>query len=436
MQEELARLDRRFKGIFLIFNLSWLGMTLLSLIWSAIVAFILHPNYLQEWRGVAIFSLILFVVFLYCSIIFVGYRREITLQRWPPPLPFSISYVGGLYILITLLSLLDNSFSWGYFIVSGMAYSCFSGRRLIGVVAFVFLSFAATQGDLSWPLTGSNLSALMSLGLTYTSITIVSMIIQHLIGERFERGVLLQQLAQSNVELAEAHRKLAETAVQEQELAVLRERTRLAREMHDTLGHALVLISVKLEVAQRLRVRDPERCDEELEATKEIVRTSMSELRASIANLRSPALEHEPVGQALRSYACEMAQRAGLQLACDLSPEVEDLPAAVAETLWKVGQEALTNIEKHASARHVILHMSRQASQVFLRIADDGVGMSAAQCSSHTESYQSPTGHYGLDGIQERVKNAHGQLLIQTAEAHGTAIEVTLPLVEMPLLTL
>src|SRR5260370_35927760 len=111
------------------------------------------------------------------------------------------------------------------------------------------------------------------------------MLVQRLISARFERNQLILHLSRANTELEEARRRLSESAVQEQELAVLRERTRLAREMHDTLGHALVLISIKLKAAQRLRQSDQERCDRELESTKEIVRTSMMELSACIANL-------------------------------------------------------------------------------------------------------------------------------------------------------
>src|SRR5258708_27277465 len=102
------------------------------------------------------------------------------------------------------------------------------------------------------------------------------MLVQHLIGERFERNQLILQLSRANTELEEAHRRLSESAVQEQELAGLRERTRLAGEMHDTLGHALVLISIKLQAAQRLRQRAPHRSDRELVSTKQIVRTSMN----------------------------------------------------------------------------------------------------------------------------------------------------------------
>ena len=98
----------------------------------------------------------------------------------------------------------------------------------------------------------------------------------------------------------------------------MRERTRLAREMHDTIGHALVLISVKLEAAQRLRERDPERCDHELESTKQIARETMTALRASIADLRSPALEHGHINHALSRSARELAQRTDLP--CHLHP--------------------------------------------------------------------------------------------------------------------
>jgi signal transduction histidine kinase len=124
----------------------------------------------------------------------------------------------------------------------------------------------------------SNPGYLYGWRLVYVAVSIMGitgfvMLFQRLMGERFERDRLVNQLAQRNSELEEAHRQLSQSVAQEQELAVLRERTRLAREMHDTIGHALVLISVKLEAAQRLRERDPERCDRELESTKEITRS-------------------------------------------------------------------------------------------------------------------------------------------------------------------
>lgn len=435
MQEEIERSERRFRRAFLYFNLGWIVVTIVSLTFSAISTFAAHPRYLYEWRGPAIFGLMLLILALFSLSLFPRCRRQTA--TWPPSLPYALFYWGSMYLIVTLLVLFDNNFVWNYYIVLGLTFALFETRLMVMLIVLIFLSYCAFLGSLSWPLTGDQLGFIIGNALTYFSLTIICVILRHLIEERHERGRLLQQLARSNEELEAAQRRIAETAAQEQELAVLRERTRLAREMHDTLGHALVLVSVKLEAAQRLRERDPQRCEHELEATKEIVRESMKDLRASIANLRSPALEREPACRALSRYAREMAQRAGWRVSYDLHPNIEGLPEAVEETLWKVGQEALTNIEKHASAQNVLLHVSRQGSQVLMRIEDDGTGLPPALsqvCAQNTESCMSPTGHYGLSGMQERVKNVHGQLVISNGDEHGTSIKVTLPLVEAPLL--
>ncbi|HLI71453.1 MAG TPA: ATP-binding protein, partial [Ktedonobacteraceae bacterium] len=153
--------------------------------------------------------------------------------------------------------------------------------------------------------------------------------------------------------------------------------------------------------------------------------------------LRSPALEREPACRALSRYAREMAQRVGLRVSYDLHPDIEGLPEPIEEALWKVGQEALANIEKHAQAHNVLLHMSCRDGHVFMKITDDGVGLPADLCQrqkEHEISYESPAGHYGLSGMWERVKNVHGRISIHSADEHGTVIEVTLPLVEAPLI--
>lgn len=439
MQDKIERLDRNFLRFFLIFNLAWMGISTVSLIFSFIGAIADHPEYLHDWHGLVMFILALFVPTLFVVLMLVGRKNQGRRNwHWPPPLIFALPYWMSLYLVVTLLNLLDSSFVWSYFVVVGLTFSVFDRKAMLVMVAFIFLSYCYFLGVLTWPLTGDHLSTILGNGITFVSLTIICLTIQYLLGESHNRRALLEQLTQANTELGEAHRRIAENAAQEQELAVLRERTRLAREMHDTLGHALVLISVKLEAAQRLREHNPQRSDQELEATKEIVRTSMKDLRASIANLRSPALEREPACRALSRYAREMAQRNDLRVSYDLHPDIEGLPEPVEEALWKVGQEALANIEKHAQARNVLLHISRQDSQIFMKIEDDGVGMPMDLCQKHKEnasSYASPEGHYGLNGMQERVKNMQGQFIIHPNNEHGTSIEVTLPLVEAPLLS-
>jgi signal transduction histidine kinase len=437
MQAEIERSDGRFRRVWFCINLGWGAISLFVLILGAVGTFEKHPQYLHDWHSLVIYALILLIIALFGSVLLPGWRSKEGERAWPPPLAHSLLYWVGMYVPVTLLAVIDNSFVWGYFIVLGCTFGLFTPRFVVTLAILIFLSFSWLLRYLTWPIAGSLGGSLLGNSITFISLVLVCIALQHLIGERFERGQLLQQLAQSNNELEEAQRRLAESAAQEQELAVLRERTRLAREMHDTLGHALVLISVKLEAAQRLRERDPQRCDQELEATKEIVRNSMRDLRASIANLRSPALEREPACRALSRYAREMAQRVGLRVSYDLHPDIEGLPEPIEEALWKVGQEALANIEKHAQAHNVLLHMSRRDDHVFMKIADDGIGLPADLCQrqkEHEISYESPAGHYGLSGMRERVKNVHGRISIHSADEHGTVIEVTLPLVEAPLI--
>ncbi|MDQ2888711.1 MAG: sensor histidine kinase, partial [Chloroflexota bacterium] len=336
-----------------------------------------------------------------------------------------------LYLVVLLLTLINTSFVWDFYVVFSISFGLFWGVRLLLAVSCMALALFAFQGLLVWPPTGGTLVGIAGQTLTLFSITGFTMMFQHLIGERFERNEIFKQLTQANGELEEAHRQLAQSVVQEQELAVLRERTRLAREMHDTIGHALVLISVKLEAAQRLRERNPERCDRELESTKAIARETMTALRASIADLRSPALEHEPMQHALSRSARELAQRSGLSVTYTFQADIDLLPAAIEETLWKVCQEAFTNIEKHAHASHVQVHISRQDEKLLLHIHDDGIGLPPALCQPDRDGsfvYSNAAGHYGLRGMLERTEAIGGHLMLRSGKEQGTTIEIELSL--------
>jgi signal transduction histidine kinase len=435
MQIEIEQSNQRFQRTFRLMGFSWTLVSFLSLTFASYNVFTSHPGYLHDWHGIVIILLDIIALTIYCSWTLGGFILKIY-SDWPPPLQYSLPFWFSLYLCVALLSLIDQAFSWAFFIVLGASFGLFQKRTLVLFICIAFVTMCLFLGLLALPITGDNVGNIVGLGFTVLSLTIFSMWMQHLISERYERNQLLEQLSDAHTELEEAHRKLAESAAQEQELAVLRERTRLAREMHDTLGHALVLISIKLEAAQRLRERDPERCDRELESTKEIARTTMNELRASIANLRSPALEQEPACRAISRYAHEMARRSGLHVFYDLHPDIEGLPDQIEETLWKVGQEALTNVEKHARAQNVTLHISRKNGYITMRIQDDGIGFPQELCRLHANgevTCTSPEGHYGLSGMFERVESVGGRIYLRPGQTQGTIVEVELPLVEAPL---
>lgn len=434
MHIDIQQDNQRFQSRLKLWNFAWIAISFLSIFLSSYSAFNANPGYLKDWHGPVIILLTALTMTVYCAGIFT---RFVFGRGWPPPYRRAIIFWCAIYLLVSLLSFINPNFTFSYFIALGMSFALFRSRMVIPPSAITFLSFCYFQGWLSMPFTQDKLGNTLGIGMSFLSMTLTCLWIQHLISERYERNQLLGQLSHANSELQAAHQRLQETAAQEQELAVLRERARLAREMHDTLGHALVLISIKLEAAHRLRERDPERCDRELEATKEIARNTMNELRASIANLRSPALQHESTCSAISRYARDMALRTGLRLTCDYDQQddIARLPEHIEDALWKVGQEALTNVEKHARAQHVQLHFSRQNSHVVMRIADDGVGFPPELRQLHAPGDMtcvSPQGHYGISGMVERVESAGGRLFIRPGMPRGTTVEVELPLVAAP----
>lgn len=424
LASQSMNIDDTFLRRFRWWGPGWFIVTLTFIV--AVDYAILHdePGYFHDWRFPAILVLSFAIVAIYGTCIL--YMRRFV--AWPPPFSIALFIWLCLYIFILLLTLINQQFAWYFFAAFGVALSTMTGRRLLLPVTALFLSVCAFNGYFTLPFNTDYIGGIVGLSLSFYGTTALALVMHTLLRERYKRNRLLQELAQTNTELAAAHQKLAETAEQEQELAILRERTRLAREMHDTLGHALVLVTVKLEVAQRLRERDPERCGRELEATQEIVRESMNNLRSSIANLRSPALEREPVCRALSNAAHDMAQRTGIHVVSEIAPDIDRLPEQVEETLWKVGQEAFINVEKHARASTLTLHLSRHDARVLMRIEDNGVGIpdTLYTCTG----CESPEGHYGLKGMRERVESFGGSIHIKAGPECGTIVEVELPLIE------
>jgi signal transduction histidine kinase len=222
-------------------------------------------------------------------------------------------------------------------------------------------------------------------------------------------------------ELQQAYRELAAAREQEAELAALKERERIARDMHDSLGHALVSLSVQLEAAQRLYKKDPERASAQMDEMKAVTRQSMDALRRTLAGLRAPGLGDRTLRQAIQEMSVAVSQRSSVAVNCRIAPEADRLNPTVAEAIWGVTQEALTNIEKHAQARCAEVEVNIAANALALRICDDGVGLPADAFNK--------AGHYGLRGMRERVEGVGGKLSVGHNAGAGTCVEADIPLI-------
>jgi signal transduction histidine kinase len=196
--------------------------------------------------------------------------------------------------------------------------------------------------------------------------------------------------------------------------------------MHDSLGHALVVVNVKLEAAQRLYAVDAGRGDAELEATRVLVRQTMAELRRSLANLRAALLDHQDLPSALQRIADEIRARTSLEITCSIQPELcndaSKLTPETTEVLWRVAREALANVERHAAAASAALTVERMNGTLILRVVDDGSGVALADLAR--------AGHYGITGMRERVEALGGTLLVVARPGGGTLVEAHVPAVE------
>jgi signal transduction histidine kinase len=455
MTSDMERLRRFARGI----GLFWKIITYAALAVLTLGALWGRPSLLREPRG----WLLIGLACAYAAWYEVGarlvirpdserHRRErMALQPtgWRP-----IAFWAGLIVLN--LALIQYTPYFGYLLWVaygvGMTALAMPGALLL-VVPTGVLMFAV----LGWlPHDASPTSLLSFAGgtLGFVVYTAVLYLPFTLLRGRFERERVYLELERSHRELEEAHLRLEASAARDRELAVWRERARLARDMHDTLGHSLALIAVKLEAAQRLRPVNPERADHEVSATQTIAREALAQLRLAIADLRAPITPEAPLSEALCRLARDTGARAGWQVQYRISPDVGPLDERTYETLLRVGSEALANVERHAQARTVVLGLAREGGDVVLRIEDDGVGilrtnpprqpaavpvtagaqadMPASGNGPATEAgatdITSPSGHYGITGMRERVTTLGGTFRIQPgADARGTRVEVRVP---------
>ena len=197
-----------------------------------------------------------------------------------------------------------------------------------------------------------------------------------------------------------------------QALAVLEERQRLARNLHDAVNQSLFSAGLIAEVLPRLWDRDQAEARRSLEDLRRLTRGAMAEMRALLAELRPSTLTDSDLGDLLRLLGNALEGRTSLPVVLTVSGEFT-LPAEVQIAFYRICQEALSNVAKHAKAKQVEIDLKREGEVTELRIHDDGLGFDPDEPVS---------GHYGLDMMRERAENAGLQLTITSQPGHGTEL--------------
>ena len=175
-------------------------------------------------------------------------------------------------------------------------------------------------------------------------------------------------------ELRDANRQLVRYAATLEQLAVSRERNRLARELHDTLAHALSALTVQLDASTVIWEQAPERAREMVNRALAMARAGLDETRRALASLRAAPLVDLGLALAVQALAESAAERAGLTLDTSVDDGVEGVPVEVQQTFFRVAQEALDNVTRHAMASRVAVTLRRQGRLLMLQISDNGRG--------------------------------------------------------------
>lgn len=225
-----------------------------------------------------------------------------------------------------------------------------------------------------------------------------------------------EQIEQLALELREANHKLSLYAAKVEELATIQERNRLAREIHDTLGHYLTVINVQLGAAAAVMEKNPEKARQALQKAQKLTQEGLIDVRQSVAALRAHPADLKPLPELLQELVAEI-QNSGVQAELQIKGEARPLSPQVQHTLYRAVQEGLTNVRKYAQASQVQVWLTYQTNdQVQLVVQDNGRGA------------ENISGGFGLLGLRERVQLIGGQVEIQTAPQQGLTLTVTLPI--------
>ncbi len=232
-------------------------------------------------------------------------------------------------------------------------------------------------------------------------------------------------LALENLRLVEEARKGA----------VLRERQRMAGEIHDTLAQGFTSIVMHVEAAGGALERDTDKARLHLGQIGRMSRESLNEARRLIWALHPEQLEKASLPEALQKLIERWSEESGVEASVQITGAPNSLAPVVEATLLRAAQEALANVRKHARASRVALTLSYIADVVMLDVRDDGVGFNPETLRKPYQFRQRPVekGGFGLESMRERAERAGGKMLVSSAPGEGTTLAVELPLTVKPL---
>jgi ligand-binding sensor domain-containing protein/signal transduction histidine kinase len=203
---------------------------------------------------------------------------------------------------------------------------------------------------------------------------------------------------------------------------VFEERTRLAREIHDTLAQGFVGISAQLDALAMKLDGDPTVARQHLKLAQKMARHSLTEARRSVIDLRTSELEQQDLSAALETWARRLVAGSSVHVQVEVSNLNRSLPGDLEQNILRIAQEAVANAVKHARARMISIGLEVQGRFLHLRIQDDGQGFEPY------DTFSAGGGHFGIVGMRERAERSGGKFSLASQPGSGTQVEVIVPL--------
>ena len=294
-----------------------------------------------------------------------------------------------------------------YIVAICIAYLAMSGNKMYSLPHVIPLSqmWAYYRQDVR----NSLLSVLDMLSLLNTMIFILYMVVMTL-SQTSEK----ERILRLNSQLQMANRKLEEYAQEQVRMTETRERNRLAREIHDMLGHSLTGIITGIEACIMLMDIAPEATKEQLRAIAEVARNGITDVRHSVNALRPDALETLSLESAIRKLVEESEKSTGVKIDLVFPENLQDLDQDEEDVLYRIVQESITNAIRHGKATHIDVRMEHVDNDLRIRIADNGKGCDNIQSG------------FGLHHMQERIDMLKGTLSYSGKD--GFVIEAVVPI--------
>lgn len=231
-----------------------------------------------------------------------------------------------------------------------------------------------------------------------------------------------RKVARRTLELATETRARRDSEVEFD--ATLRERERVAVDLHDTVEQALTGVSYQLVVSEALHREEPERSLQHLDLAKQLLAQSREEVRRSVWNLRAQSLSGRALAEVLKDVCAGLSTRNPVNTKVSVSGEERDLPEFIAGHLLLLAQESMTNAIKHASPEKIEIMLTFSEESVEMTVKDDGAGFNPSEAPGLAD------GHLGLQGMRERMKRLGGTVTIDSSPGKGTEIRARVPLSE------